>query len=140
MAELRGLIDRHARGGAIWVISLSLTPAFPVVNYAGVEWASRFSSLWPLPAVIRSRAEPTTRERRERLDAVERRVVAAVVEDLERGRPELIVVPLHRQGALHGLDFDFLAFFQRDARFARVWSHYAWVEDTPRLRAYARRE
>lgn len=139
MAELRGLIDRHARDGAIWVISLALTPAFPVVNDSGVEWASRFGYLWPLPAVIRSRAEPTTPERRERLDAIERQVAAAVVEDLERCRPDLIAVPLRRQGALHGLDFDFLVSFGRDPRFAGVWSDYEWVEDTPHLRAYARR-
>jgi hypothetical protein len=113
------------------------------VNYAGVEWASRLSCLWPLPAAIRARALPASDsdpDRRERLDAIARSVVAMVIEDLERARPELIFVSRERDNlALSGLGFDFLAFFERKPRFAALWSQYAWVEDTPSFRVFARR-
>ena len=142
--EIAEVTLRRGHGGAIWSPASSVDPAFPAVNYAGVEWASRFSCLWPLPAVIRARALPDSEadpQRRARLDAIARSVVAMVSEDLERARPELIFVPRAKESlGMGALGVDFLAFFERKPRFARIWSHYAWVEDTPSFRVYARRE
>jgi hypothetical protein len=119
-----------------------VAPAFPAVNYAGVEWASRFSCLWLLPAVIRAQADPALPEtRRQRLDAIGRRLVAAVSDDLARARPELVLVPRARQHqALGATPLDLLAFFERDPGFAKLWSDYAPLEETPSFRVYALRQ
>ena len=72
-AEILRVVESRGRGGSIFLFSSSVAPAFPAVNYAGVEWASRFSCLWLLPAVIRARAQPEgaiPEARRQRLDAV----------------------------------------------------------------------
>jgi hypothetical protein len=141
--EITEVTLRRGRGGAIWLPASSVDPAFPAVNYAGVEWASRLSCLWPLPAVIQARsgrAPDTDPGRLARLDTISRTLVAMVVEDLERAQPELIFISRVRENlGLSGLGFDFLAFFERKPRFARLWSQYAWVEDTPSFRVYARK-
>jgi hypothetical protein len=141
--EIAEVTLRRGRGGAIWLPASSVDPAFPAVNYAGVEWASRLSCLWPLPAVIQARAGLTSNTdpgHLARLDAISRALVAMVVEDLERAQPELIFIARTRENlGLPGLGFDFLAFFERKPRFARLWAQYTWVEDTPSFRVYARR-
>lgn len=142
--EILRAAETRGRGGPVFVFSSSVAPAFPAVNYAGVEWASRFSCLWPLPAVIRARAQPegaVPEARRQRLEAVARYLVDAVTDDLERGRPDLVFVPRAPEPqAFGGIDFDFLAFFQRDPRFAGLWAGYAPLEDTPSFRIYRLRQ
>jgi hypothetical protein len=114
------------------------------VNYAGVEWASRFSCLWLLPAVIRARAQPEgaiPEARRQRLEAIARDLVDAVTDDLERARPDLILVPRGRHHqAFGGVDFDFLPFFERDPRFVKLWSGYLPVQETKLFRIYRLRQ
>jgi hypothetical protein len=138
--EILRLVEQEGAVHSIFLFSTSLAPAFPAVNHAGVEWASRYSCLWLLPAVVRGKADPTaSAARRERLDAIERRLLASVREDLARGRPELVLVPLAPQHqALGGIDLDLLAFFQRDPGFAELWSGYARRQDTPHFQVYAR--
>ena len=143
-AEILRVVEGRGRGGSIFLFSSSVAPAFPALNYAGVEWASRFSCLWLLPAVIRARAQPEgaiPEARRQRLDAVGRYLVAAVTEDLARAQPELVFVPRAQQHQAFGaIDFDLLAFFEHDPRFAKLWSGYAPLEDTPLFRVYVLRQ
>jgi hypothetical protein len=137
-------VESGGRGGPFFLFASSVADAFPAVNYAGVDWASRFSCLWLLPAVIRARAESggaIPEARRQRLDEIERYVVDAVIVDLERARPELVFVPhVQQHQAFGGIDFDFLAYFERDRRFARFWSGYELRDDTPFYRVYAPRQ
>ena len=143
-ADILRVVADRGRGGPIFLFSSSVAPAFPAVNYAGVEWASRFSCLWLLPAVIRARAQPEgaiPEARRQRLDAVASQLVAALTEDLARARPELVFVPRARQHQAFGaIDFDWLAYFERDPGFAMLWSGYVPLEDTPLFRVYGRRQ
>ncbi len=144
MAEIEEVSLRRGKGGAIWLPASSVDPAFPAVNYTGVEWASRLSCLWPLPAVIRAKARlvgDTDPARLARLDEIARWIVTIVSEDLERAKPRLIFIPHTRDNlGLEGVGFDFLAYFVRKPRFARIWSQYAWVEDTSSFRVFARQE
>jgi hypothetical protein len=141
--EILRLVESHAPVGSIFLFSTSVAPAFPAVNHAGVGWASRFSCLWPLPAVLRAREQPDSAPaaRRERLETIGRDLVAAVRDDLARYRPELVLVPRAQQHqALGGMDPDLLAFFRSDPEFEKIWSGYAPVEETPGFRAYALRQ
>ncbi len=142
--EILRVVESRGPPRSIFLFSSSVAPAFPAVNYAGVEWASRFSCLWLLPAVIRARAQPDPaipEARRQRLDAIGRYLVAAVSDDLARARPELVLVPRAQQHqALGSIDLDLLAFFERDPGFAKLWSGYAPLEETPRFRVYALRQ
>ena len=137
-------VEGRGRGGPIFLFSSSVAPAFPAVNYANLEWASRFSCLWLLPAVVHARALPEgaiPEARRQRLDAIGRYLVDAVTDDLGRARPDLVFVPRgQEQQAFGGAAFDFLPFFERDPRFAKLWSGYVHAQDTPLFRVYALRQ
>src|SRR6185503_19181609 len=50
LACLVGAVKARAGGRPVGVLSYTIASAFPLVNYAGVDLASRFPHLWPLAA------------------------------------------------------------------------------------------
>jgi hypothetical protein len=63
---------------------------------------------------------------------IEHYTVNAVVEDLTRDPPTVVVVDERPDPRFAGTDFEYLSFFEHDPRFARLWSRYvklARVED-----------
>ena len=55
------------------------------MSYTDVEWASRYSHLWFIPAIVRTRSDPLympTRLTKERAAQIERKLFDSVVEDL----------------------------------------------------------
>ena len=141
--QVESAIEREANGGPVYFFTTGLRGVFPAVNEAGVEFASRFPSLWPLPAVVRSRHRPLetpARIRAERMDEIERYVLDAVIEDLEAKPPALVFVDVHpRKSGLGRTQLDFLDLFARDPRFAKIWSHYEYRRKVARFEVYARR-
>ena len=125
--RLVDVIDRHASGGSVFFLSSTMVPGFPVMSYTDVEWASRYSHLWFILAIVRTRSDPLympTRLTKERAAQIERNLFDSVVEDLERYEPELILV---RRGKVERTDAPVsnLQFLLRDPAFRRIWtSHY----------------
>ncbi len=115
-----------APGDRVFVFSTAGVPFFPAVTYFGLEWSSRYSSLWPLAALGNPSAQalPLAPERRRAYEAA---FIASVVEDFERNRPDIAVVDLRPgQFGLAGR-FDFIGFLSRDARFRDQWAHYVEI-------------
>lgn len=127
-------------GDSVYVFSTSAVPFFPAVMHLELEWASRYSPLWPLAALGRTAAKPDDAG-----DARLRQVyvapfVASVTADFRRFRPDLAVVDLRPdQFGLPGR-FDFLAFFLASPEFAREWSGYVRIGATRDFVLYVRRK
>ena len=142
-AELRQLIRKEAPGGAVLVLSSNMASAFPLVPSSGARWASRFPSVWLLPALymdqLRSEAPLAFRAPSE-MGPAEHYLNDAVAQDLSRFRPDLLVVlragPDVRDMGIRRLDY--LAYFSRDARIAPVISGYGWLADVDEYRVYRR--
>jgi hypothetical protein len=142
-AELRRLIRSQAPGGTVLVLSSNMASAFPLVPNSGARWASRFPSVWLLPALymdqLRSDAPLVFRTPSE-MGPAERYLNDAVAEDLSRFRPDLLVVlragPDRREMGIRRLDY--LAYFSRDSRIAPSISEYGWLADVDEYRVYHR--
>ncbi len=133
VARLIPVVRGGGAGGSVMVFSWSIASTYPLMNYSAVESASRFNSMWILGAVYRDRimAEAPLRYReRAGMGDLERYLNDAVVEDLAR-RPRMLLVlrpaPDQREWGLRRLDF--IAYFMRDPRFARLFSRYKFVEE-----------
>jgi len=131
VGRLIPLVREQADGGGAMVLSWSMASTFPLMTYSGVETVSRFNHLWILGAVYRDelRSEAPLRYRdRAAMGQLERYLNDAVVEDLERGRPSLLLVlrpaPDSREWGLRRLDF--LEYFGRDPRFAGLFKRYRY--------------
>jgi hypothetical protein len=132
VGRLIPLVRDRAAGGSVMVLSWSIASTYPLVNYSGVRSASRFNSLWILGAVYRNQtmdAAPIRYRERAGMSPLETYLDDAVVEDLGRERPRLIVAlrpaPDRPEWKLRRLNF--IAYFLRDPRFARLFSRYRFV-------------
>jgi hypothetical protein len=122
---LRYIVRTWGGGGPIVAISDIMQPAFPLVNSAGVSYGSSFSCLWMLPGLYareRMAGSPFPYHDFNRMTPLERYMIDAVVGDLQRSRPTLIIVDREPPFLLAG--FSYMAYFGRDARFREIIRHY----------------
>jgi len=132
-------VERYAPNGSIAILGSNVWPGFPLVNYSGVGWSSRFPTLWLLPGTIQKRmsgeaANPAL------LDEMERFTRESVVADLSAQPPDVIIVDDREKKSYFGAaPFDYLAYFGEDSRFLRIWSNYVWVAEEVGFDVYRRR-
>ncbi len=129
LPQMERVVARFADGGPIVAYSSAMPVAFPLINYSGVRWASRFSCLWMIPGLYADRADPGQPFAYGdvvRMGDLERYLIDSVVADLEREQPALIIVDqVPPSGRL--AEFRFLDFFGRDPRFAALFRDYALI-------------
>ncbi len=133
--EMAPLVRRYAAGGPILALTVSPTPAFPLVNFTGARAALRFPSLWLIPAlaargqwaVQRPGGPPALP------GPLQQYLIDAVTDDLVRGRPALIVFYAPPWGAP-----DLVGYFASvDPRFAAAVGRYRFLADVAGYRFLA---
>jgi hypothetical protein len=142
--ELVAAVRRHTpRGGSLYVFSYTIGSSFPLVNYSGVRWASRFPHLWIIEAVYQDQLHAPAQLRFHapaEMDRAERYLNDAVYEDLTRNRPDVIMVLRHardiQENSLRRVDY--LAYFERDARIAEALREYRLAERVGEYLLYVR--
>ncbi len=124
--ELLRAAQSTPEGSSILVLSTSMYPAFPLVNQAQARWASRFPFLWPLPGLRAAENDHLApRPHASDLASMERTFMDAVIADLAKERPSLVIVddaPV-KQG-FGAKRFDYLEYLARDGRFSEIWADY----------------
>ncbi len=124
-------VQRHAGNGAVLALSSHLHAGFPLVNETSVRWASRYPTMWQLPAFC-DRATPEAG-----CDPQERRFRDSVLVDLTSARPALILVDdLPPTPSL--VEFDYLEYFRQDPRFADALANYRFLQQIGRYRILVR--
>jgi hypothetical protein len=121
---------------------------FSDVVHDHLLWGGRYVHLWMLPAIVLNEAAeaggppapvPLPPARVQQLATLLRSNVA---EDLHTFTPAVIFVehctPQLPCFALHGLNFDTLAWFQRDPAFAAEWRNYHFQQSDPDWDLYTR--
>ena len=138
---LYAFIEREAPGGTIAAFGSNMSLGFPLVLEADVTWGSRFPTIWPVPGVWHglhgSGPSPSPEEVRE-LNEIMDWTRRAVAEDLQRFRPDLVVVDERpRKSVFDPLEFDWLTWAASDSLFRQVWLDYTLVERIGPLAVYA---
>lgn len=139
LPELMEVVARYGRGGPIVALSTNMQAGFPLVNYTDAGWGLRFNSLWLLPGVY----DPKPPQGRfpyrapSEMPPAEKYLYQAVIEDLARSRPTVLIVDRLAPGyILHG--FDYLEYFGRDPRFAALLRDYREARPVERYRVLVR--
>ena len=130
LAELVAAVRRHVPpGGSVYALSYSNEAGFPLVNYSGARWASRFPHLWILEAVYHDqlRAPGPLRYRpRDGMGPAERYLNDAVYLDLAEHRPDLLMVLRHARDGPANVHrrLNYVGYFSRDPRIEAVLQRY----------------
>ncbi|UCG32169.1 MAG: hypothetical protein JSU68_10940 [Phycisphaerales bacterium] len=122
--------QREAGEGPIAALSILVNPAFPLVNYTGLDWTLRFNCLWLLPGIyahVGPEADPFPYSPPAEMTPVERYLISAVVADFQARPPTLVFVQTSPPKAINNPRFDFVTFLTRDPEFARIWSRYEFL-------------
>lgn len=143
LPRLAGAVRAAAPGGGLYVLSINMASAFPLVRETGARWTSRLPCLWLLESLYREQladAAPLVYRPPERQPPAERYLNRVVVEDLRRGRPDLIVelrpAPDRFEWGTRRLDY--AAYFGRDPEFAAEFARYRPIADVGEYRLYGR--
>src|SRR5581483_9215682 len=108
-------------GDAVYAFATTVTPVFPTVVLLGLQWTSRYPTLWPLAGIAQAEAAGQGEGIATYRDAL----VRSVVEDFGKRPPRVVLVD--RRPGQFGLPpgYDVLQDFTRDPAFARLWAGYA---------------
>jgi hypothetical protein len=142
--ELVAAVRRHLpQGGSLYALSYTIGSSFPLVNYSGARWASRFPHLWIIEAVYQEQLHATRPLRFHtpaEMGRAERYLNDAVYEDLTRYRPDVLMVLKHARDTVGNSlrRVDYLAYFGRDPRIAGALSGYRLAEEVGQYLFYVR--
>lgn len=101
---------------------------FPYLETRNIVWASRFQSLWMLPAVSKGLIPV------EQQDTIITRAAGIVTRDLISWKPDFVIVDRRSDTpTLRGHEIKYIAWFSRSPEFVQAWSSYKLVNANGRL-------
>ncbi len=117
----------------LMALTYDLGLLFPYVETRGIVWSGRFQSLWMMPAAARDLL-PT-----EQRDAVVAQTAAFVAQDLNRWKPDVVIVDRRSDTPrLQGHEIKYVAWFSRSPDFVQAWSSYRLVNSDGHFEVWAR--
>jgi hypothetical protein len=127
----------------LFILSYTIESGFPLVNYSGVRWASRFPHLWILEAAYQDQVHapaPLRFHPPAAMGPAESYLNDAVYQDLTRHRPDLLMVLRHARDVPQNAQrrLDYLGYFSRDPRIGAVLGQYRLVEEVGQYLLYVR--
>jgi hypothetical protein len=130
MSEALAKDAPHAR--SVFIASTRLDDAFPFVQKHNLQWASRLPTQWLTPYVATHGNNMK--------DPIVAKALDWAVSDLGQMKPDVVMVDVSKEQAyIPQGSFDYIKFWQADARFAAIWADYEYVETARDLAIYRRR-
>jgi hypothetical protein len=127
------------RGGYVYAFSSHPFPAFPTMSYTAAEWGSPLAGQFALPAML-ARKRVSDPARLAAIDAAVQSQREQVLKDFVLHEPAMVLIETRpdRLG-MRGRNFDDVAFYNADPRFAAIWRHYVEAKPVGSLRVFMRR-
>lgn len=113
----------HPDAKSVFVFSGNVFQGNTMALDKGLEWASRFPTLWLMPGLVLKREQMggTT----PLLDEIERYNWQSVTEDLTKWKPDLIFVDVNeKKSHFQNARYDYIANFSQHPPFAALWKEY----------------
>jgi hypothetical protein len=125
--DVRQAVEGLSPGDSVGFIGSDPGLGWNVILQDRFQYPSRYSGFWMLRAVVDNQhaARPDLR-----LTRLGRQVVEETVQDFGCEPPRRIIVARPTEAAAKAGEFDILAFFLRDPRFAQLLGHYRSVQRT----------
>jgi hypothetical protein len=143
LAQLAETLRGHRSPGGLFALSFVMGSGFPLVNYTGIEWVSRFPHLWLLVALYHDQitaTRPLEFRTPDQMSPPERFLNDVVYEDLAARPPGLLLVLRHARDARPNgpRRIDYLAYFARDPRTADLLRNYRYSRNVGEYQLYER--
>ncbi len=121
----------------VYFFSTGLLMTANVSLAADLQWVSRFSSLFYLPALYGEYPAGLLPHRRQE---IEQFFVQGVIEDFQKNPPDVVLVDTSKNIEFMGnADFSFLKHYLQYPAFAQIWQQYTYVRNIENFSVYQRR-
>jgi hypothetical protein len=120
------LTEQHAHGRPIVALAHTINAGFPLVNLAGVDWASPYAHLWMIPAIYKDAwygGAPWHYREAGKWQSLEQEMFDRVWAGIESGRPALMLVQVPLENG-----FDMVKYFATDPRFRDLFRRTTVIE------------
>jgi len=133
-------------GTPVAILTTVVDDSVPPIFTHHLLWAQRQNNLWTLPAILRNQSPGLQPPRHiippDRLAQLDQLQHAWMVEDLQRWRPQLILIarcqsPTVLCQIIEDRHDDLLAWFARDPAFRAEFAHYRYLRSAGPYDAYA---
>ena len=128
IGQLIPLVKARAAGRPVFILSPNMASGFPLTNYAGSEWPSRFSHMWLAVVAYDSAtkaAGPVRYRPPENMGVAERFGLRTTVADFLRSRSPLVLSLIAVDQPGWGMQrLDMIRFLERDTAFRAAWQAY----------------
>lgn len=120
-------VNKYAARQPIYMFSTTMD-SYPLVDYAHIDNASRFSFFWMIPGMIKQAAFSSNPKLNRQLNKDKDFLTQMVAEDMNRYKPKLVFVDISRhKNAMNYVDINFLDYFNQNAQFKIAWAPYHYL-------------
>ncbi len=127
-------INKYAPRSTIYFFSISVSPAFPVINYTHSNWPSRFNGLWMMPYLVKNEEHPGADYAK-----IKNYLFDSMSKDLSQEPPALILVddsnPILKK---FDKNFDYIDYFKKEPRFESFWKNYRFIDNVHNYKVFCR--
>lgn len=138
LAEHQAYLARH-EVRSLLVLSPALPAAFPLVNYADVDWPAPVPSLWWVSALHGTdRPRDGSPPRFSHAGSIERRLRGAFVSSWLRQPPDVVFVDTAPVASGSSRRFPYVDYLSEEPGFAELWEEYERAEGIGRFEVFSR--
>jgi len=139
--SLVDIVHKAAAGQPIFVLSSSVSPAFPLVNLSDTQWPYHYNALWLLPAYYHDDGNfgVAAYRRPDAQSPGEHAFFQTIVTDLQATPPAILIVDRSRfKQGFSAVDFDFLDYFSQSPELAALFREYEIIARVGPYEVYKR--
>ena len=141
LSDFIGLVSKYIPHGTISSLSPTVQVVWPLINYTGIKWGSRYNNMWLIPGIFHQAGvspKAFTYRPLNTVSRTERGFINNVIDDLEVNQPGLLIVPkLPPEPEMKG--FSYIAYFSRDSRFRKIFNTYKSAGDMDVYKIYVKK-
>jgi len=115
------------KGDYVYAFTTTVVPIFPTVVVMDLNWASRYSALWPLAGLEQARTGVGAKVSGHLQDLYGATLLTSVTDDLSLFSPSVVLVDQRKGQFGLPLDYNILDYFLADSRFRQLWGRYKEV-------------
>ena len=129
-APLISYMKQHMQHRSIYFFSTGVRYIFPLIDYAQVDFVSRFPSLWMMPGLIKQKGLTQRDALFQQYSKDKKSLVDMISEDLNRKKPEFIFIETSKNKCYmldSSQDFEYLQYFSDNKNFQQAWKAYHYL-------------
>lgn len=139
--KLINFMHDYAKNKSVYFLSSQIA-AYPFIDYAGVNYVSKYPMLIWVPSLVKQSLQPISDKVKLQILKDKSYYIGSIADELNNNKPQFVFVDVEKF-AFDKMHYDYVKEFSQNLKFAEAWKDYRYltiVEQKPeyRLAVYQR--